>query len=147
MTKSKNTNTPSMSGGGTQVDRDTRNEQRKDATAKRIPMHASSTAHIPKGVIDTNKFHYRECADYGKGKIERYLQAGYEFVLDEQGEKYRRPGGEPLWLMRIPKELWDDDQLAKRQRQIQIQKQSLKKQSELAQGAVPEYLPNENNVL
>ncbi len=144
--KEKTTNTPSKSGGGAQVDRDTRNAQRKDAINKRIPMHASSLAHIPKGVVDQNNFHYRWCADYDKGKIERYLSAGYEYVLDE-GEKISRQGGDKLWLMRIPKEFWEEDQMAKRGRQMQVQKQQFKKQAELASGPVPEYLPAEQNVL
>jgi len=147
MSKSKTVNTPDMSGGGVQTDRDTRNDQRKDAIRKRIPMHASSIAHIPKGVMDTDNFHYRQCADYNKGKIDRYLSAGYEFVLDENGEKIVRQGGDKLWLMRIPKELWEGDQEAKRSMQIKVHQQHLAKQAQLATGAVPEYLPAEQNVL
>ncbi len=148
MSKEKTVNTPSKSGGGVAVDRETRNVQRKDAANKRIPMHSSAMAHIPKGTTDRKNFHYRWCADYDKGKIERYQSAGYEFVNDpDTGERICRAGGDRLWLMRIPIEFWESDQLAKRGRQIQIQKQSLKKQAELADGAVPEYLPKEQNVL
>lgn len=145
---SKNTNHPSKSGGGVETDRDTRNEQRKDAMNKRVPMHSSSVANIPGGIkLDEKNFHYRKCADYGKGKIARYLDAGYEYVLDADGHKVKWPGGDELWLMRIPKDFWEEDQLAKRGRQIQVQTQQLKKQAELATGAVPEYLPPEQNVL
>lgn len=148
MSKSKTTNTPDMSGGGVQTDRDTRNAQRKDAVKKRIPMHASSLAHIPKEVMDTDNYHYRQCADYNKGKIDRYLSAGYEFVLDpDTDEKIVRNGGDKLWLMRIPLALWEEDQEAKRGRQIQIHKQQLAEQAKLATGAVPEYLPAEQNML
>ena len=125
-----------------------RNEQRKEAVAKRVPMHSSSLAHIPKGVTDRNNFHYRWCADYDKGKIERYISAGYEFVNDpDSGERISRAGGDKLWLMRLPIDLWRGDQEEKRGRQIEISAQTLKKQAELAEGSVPEYLPKEQNVL
>ena len=148
MSKQKTTNTPDQSGGGVAIDRETRNAQRKDAANKRVPMHASALAHIPKGITDRKNFHYRWCADYDKGKIERYITAGYEYVKDpDTGERITRAGGDKLWLMRLPKELWESDQLAKRDRQIQISRQSLNKQAQLADGAVPEYLPKEQNVL
>lgn len=147
MSKSKQVNVPNKSGGGVETERGARNEMRTDATRKRVPMHASSIAHIPEGVTDTENFHYRWCADYGKGKIERYDQAGYEFVTNEQGDKIKRPGGDELWLMRIPKNLWDEDQEAKRGRQIQIHNARLKEQAVLKTGVVPEYLPNEQNML
>lgn len=147
MSKSKTTNHPSKSGGGIETSRGARNEMRSNAIAKRVPMHASSIAHVPKGVTDTDNFHYRWCADYGKGKIERYSQAAYEFVTDDEGDKIKRPGGDELWLMRIPKNLWDEDQEVKRGRQIQIHNENLKKEAQLKTGAVPEYLPIEQNML
>ena len=88
---------------------------------KRTPMHLGSQQSIPKEARDPN-YSYRYCADYGKGKIERYLQAGWEYVLDDAGNKITKPSGETLYLMRIPKEWHEEDKLAKKNKIIETNK-------------------------
>ena len=112
---------------------------------QRVPMHGDANQQIPSEAKDPN-FHFRWCADYGKGKIERYKGALWEFVTDKAGDRIKRPGGEPLYLMKLPKELWEEDQLAKRGKIMDINKQ-LKQDNAPKQGAVPEYLAEGQNIL
>jgi len=109
---------------------------RKEQETKRIPVHASRAANH--GDLDPN-FYYRWCADYDKGKISRYLAAGYEYVQDN-GEKVKRPGRDPVYLMRLPKKLRDEDLLAKKQKVITINKQ-IQRDNAPKGGNVPEYIP------
>jgi hypothetical protein len=113
------------------------NNNRKDQEKKRIPVQASSKTSW--GELDPN-YYYRGCADYDKGKLNRYIAAGYEFVTDENGERVKRPGKDPVYLMRLPKKLRQEDLLAKKQKVIKINRQI---QSDHAPkgGQVPEYIP------
>ena len=106
---------------------------------QRVSMHAEANDSVPVEAKDPN-FHFRWCADYGKGKIERYKGALWEFVLDSSGDKVKRPGGEPLYLMKLHKELWEQDQAAKRGKIIEVNKQVQQKNAP-KKGEVPEYLP------
>ena len=114
------------------------------AKAKRQPMASGSKQLEPREGLDAN-YHYRWCAGYGKGKIERYIAAHYEFVLDEKGEKTMRPGGDPLFLMRLPKDLWEQDQLAKRGKIIETNQILNQKNQPNKNSPVPEYIPGEGN--
>ena len=76
---------------------------------QRVPMHGDANQQIPNEAKDP-AFHFRWCADYGKGKIERYKGALWEFVTDKAGDRIKRPGGEPVYLMKLPKERWEEDQ-------------------------------------
>ena len=104
----------------------------------RIPMYAQ--VQTANKYANDEKFHYRWCADYGKGKHSKYLAAGYEFVKDDEGQNVMRPGGEPLYLMRLPMELYEQDQLAKREKIINMNKDIQQKNAPKG-GAVPEYIP------
>ena len=113
---------------------------------QRVPMHGDANQQIPSEAKDP-AFHFRWCADYGKGKIERYKGALWEFVTDKAGDRIKRPGGEPLYLMKLPKELWEEDQLAKRGKIMDINKQLKQDNAPDKQGALPEYLVEGQNIL
>jgi len=88
---------------------------------KRVPMHAQIEQALPKEARDTN-FSYRWCADYGKGKMQRYVAAGWEHVKDAHGKQITKPSGETLYLMKLPKEYRQEDNLAKRKKIIDTSK-------------------------
>jgi len=113
---------------------------------QRVPMHGDANQQIPNEAKDP-AFHFRWCADYGKGKIERYKGALWEFVTDKAGDRIKRPGGEPLYLMKLPKELWEEDQLAKRGKIMDINKQLKQDNAPKEDGALPEYLVKGQNIL
>lgn len=115
-----------------------KNENRTVQESKRIPVHATKTTNIEGA--DPN-FYYRWCADYDKGKITRYLAAGYEYVQDDDnGERIVKPGKFPLYLMRLPKKNREEDLLAKKNKIITINK-STQKSNAPSGGVVPEYIP------
>jgi len=105
----------------------------------RISMHGSVGQDVPKEATDPN-FHFRWCADYDKGKIQRYQGAWWEFVMRD-GEKIKRPGGEPLYLMKIPKKYREQDLLAKRKKIIDINKQMQSDSKVDSKSSVPDYIP------
>ncbi len=113
---------------------------------QRVPMHGDANQQIPSEAQDP-AFHFRWCADYGKGKIERYKGALWEFVTDKAGDRIKRPGGEPLYLMKLPKELWEEDQLAKRGKIMDINKQLKQDNAPKTDSALPEYLVEGQNIL
>ncbi len=113
---------------------------------QRVAMQAGTTMPKPDWAKDPN-FKFRWCADYGKGKIERYKGALWEFVLDEDGNRRKRPGGEPLYAMKLPIELWEQDQLAKRGKIMDINKQLKQDNAPKEGGALPEYLVEGQNIL
>ena len=110
---------------------------------KRVPIHESRnilTVDTPEGYVD------RWVLDHPKGRIERFLQAGYTHVRDadlkvgeENIDGERAPGdvvsksegksGNMLYLMRISKDLYDSDQ-AEKQRRVDEAEQELYKQVE-----------------
>lgn len=121
--------------------------KRKDF--KRTPMHLGSQQSIPKEARDPD-YSYRYCADYGKGKIERYLAAGWEYVLDSDGNKIIKPSGETLYLMRIPKAWHEEDKLAKQNKIIETNKKFKADHAESTDADsddVPEYMAKGQNLL
>lgn len=45
-----------------------------------------------------------------EGRIDRLLQAGYEFMVDAEGNQIKRSkGGSDLILMKIPEQFWRED--------------------------------------
>ncbi len=114
--------------------------------AQRVPMHGDANQQIPTEAKDPN-FHFRWCADYGKGKIERYKGALWEFVTDKSGDRIKRPGGEPLYLMKLPVELREEDMLAKRGKIMDINKQLKQDSGPNKDGPLPEYLVEGQNIL
>jgi len=110
---------------------------------KRIPMHRSASE-ITKGEQLDPTRKYRDCADRDNGQIKRYRDGGYEFERDENGNKIKRTKGETLYRMSIPKDLYDQDQLAKRKKIIDT---NHKVQADAAPkgGAVPEYVVSGQN--
>ncbi len=110
---------------------------------ERVMMHGESN-NIPEEAKDPN-FHFRWCADYDKGKIQSYQGAWWEFVLRD-GEKIKRPGGEPLFLMKLPKEIREQDLLAKRGKIVDINKQLQKEHMNVQKGGkVPDYIPHDGD--
>jgi hypothetical protein len=107
---------------------------------RRVPMHGAVDDNIPHEARDPN-FHFRWCADYDKGKIERYKGALWEFVLRD-GEKIKRPGGEPLYLMKLPIEYREQDLLAKRGKITDINREMQNNSKVDKKSAVPDYLPD-----
>jgi hypothetical protein len=105
----------------------------------RIPMSAAERLPVPKKFMEEG-YHYRWCADYGVDKLARYLQAGYQYVEDGNGDRISRGGGDRLWLMRLPIEYWEQDLKAKHDKVIEINKQT-QRDAAPKSGAVPEYLP------
>lgn len=130
---------PKPKGLSTEIE--TKKSPKPRPKARRQPMH-SDISQTPKEVNKNDGYHYRNCADYGKGKLDRYLAAGYEFVKDENGDRVIRHGGDPLYLMRIPQELYDEDQLAKANNVIDTNRKINMDNAPKKQGVVPEYIPD-----
>jgi len=81
----------------------------------RIPMSGDRQyITFPEHRKDKN-YHYRMCADDG-ANIEMRIDAGYEFVLNEDGSKYTRRGrdGVMFYAMRQPIEFRNEDLELKR---------------------------------
>ena len=113
-------------------------------TSERVPLHKRANNHNVEN-RDPN-YSYRDCADYDKGRIQDLLNAGWEFELDDSGEKIVREGKEKLYRMRIPMEYYEQDKLAKRQKIIDTNKQ-VKADDAPKGGAIPEYHAEEHDVL
>ena len=80
---------------------------------KRVPMATGANLSVPIPV-DPN-YHYRWFEDNNKGRIEKALNAWYEFCYhdNEERSKISRPSGKfEMFLMRIEKKYWDEDPLA-----------------------------------
>jgi len=122
------------------------NSARDKATRKRIPMQSGQKTAIPVDIIEEDGYKYRQFADYGKGRIGQALQAGWEHVTDPKTNEHVKQnagGGEHLWLMRIPAEFWEEDRKIKRDKIIEINRETQREANKLVGGAVPEYLPNQ----
>lgn len=109
----------------------------------RVPMHASVSTK-PKEANDPD-YYYRKCAGYGKGKIERYLAAGYEYVCYEgTNEKIMYPGGTPRWLMRQPMKYRLED-IENSKNKVKQADRAVNQQNAVDKsGAVPDYIPKGN---
>ena len=120
------------------------NTEKKAPKPRRVPMSAGSAAdNVPDEAKDPN-FYFRWCADYDKGKIQRYQAAGYEFVLDKDGNRIKRPSGDSLYLMRQPMEYREQDLLAKRNKIVETNRKLQKDHSVKKKGSVPDYIPKGN---
>jgi hypothetical protein len=121
-----------------------KNETRLEQEKKRTPVHSQGETLIHNQ--DPN-FYYRWCADYDKGKLSKYLAAGYEYVKGEDGERQIKPGKYPLYLMRLPMKFREEDLLQKKNKIITINKDLQHKVAPQG-GAVPDYIPKgQNSVL
>ncbi|TDI83209.1 MAG: hypothetical protein E2O80_00395 [Betaproteobacteria bacterium] len=116
---------------------------------KRVPMNSTQGGDTTPIEARDKNFHYRKCADYGKGKIQQYLDAGYEYVCHEgTNDKIVYPGGHKRWLMRIPMDLYLEDQLAKQQKVIDTNAKARAEHASIKGGAVPDYIPGkQSNVI
>lgn len=115
------------------TNRPTREEMLKTERPDRVPVwEANRNKMIVKGQ-DNENFYYRwvnEKTHRGEEKLQAFLQGGYEFCTREQGLSIDGPGvdksdgtdsrisrgvgnGLSAYLMRIPKELWVQDQRRK----------------------------------
>jgi hypothetical protein len=101
---------------------------------KRPPRVAmSATKKLAYSDQDENYF-YRWFQDRD-GRLEQAQQAWYEFVKDENGERIRRPGHYDMYLMRIDREYWEEDQ------ELKLKKTKAKLGSEQELGR-DEYIPD-----
>lgn len=122
---------------------DKKNPNRSEQVKKRIPMQTNSTVNAPREYMEEG-FYHRWCADNDKGKLSRYLQAGYEYVKDENGDRIKREGKDPVFLMRLPEKDREEDLAAKRARIIEVNKKVQQENAPKTDGGVPEYIPKEN---
>ena len=121
----------------------TDNINRATQEAKRIPVHSQGETLIQNQDPD---FYYRWCADYDKGKITKYISAGYEYVKGDDGERMTKPGKYPLYLMRQPMKFRNEDVLAKKNKIITINK-GVQDKMQPQGGAVPDYIPKGQNTV
>ncbi len=127
----------------------------RKAKPKRIPMHQSAAQSEPKEVREAkeNGFYVRLCADYGKGKLQRYENAGYEYIMttDEDGHqrKLSLPGGHTRYYMKLPMDIYLQDQLDKKQKVIDTTAEARKQANRIdTNSVVPDYIPKgQNSVL
>jgi hypothetical protein len=120
-------------------------ESPKQRSRERVPMHSAKLQNIDG--LDTANFHYRWCCDYDQGKIGQYLAAGWEFALDDKGNQRKRPGGQPLVLMRLPQEFFEEDMLVKRGKIIDTTQKFKEQHKPDYDEDVPEYLAKGQNAL
>ena len=102
--------------------KEVKNPGREKATQKRIPMGSASKRGLPPEALKLKNFSdlsFRWCADYGKGKVQDYLNAGWQNVVDDNGVNIAKPGREKLLLMYTLKKHQEEDRLANRQRIIE----------------------------
>jgi hypothetical protein len=114
-------------------------------SSERVPMHSTKSQKIEG--LDTANFHYRWCCDYDQGKLGQYLGAGWEFALDEKGNQRKRPGGNPLVLMKLPLEFYEEDKLVKRGKIIDTTEKFKEQHAPDYDEDVPEYLAKGQNAL
>ncbi len=90
---------------------------RKPKRPPRIPMNAGMNLHIPKKLLNHNKFAYRWFAESSikGGRIEIAKGAYWEHVADSNGSNYKRPSAtDTMYLMKLELEYWEADRKAKR---------------------------------
>lgn len=104
---------------------------------ERVTMTNQGKLGFPAGVErDDKKFMYRWALDDKQGSMQSYIDAYWELMTNSRGEYVARPAGhgKTHYLIRIPKEYWDEDQKKKQDANID----SLQKRAEIRQG---EYVP------
>jgi len=85
--------------------------------------------------LESENRHAHYVRDDNRGRLQQAINAGYEHVVDEQGNNIsRRSGPGTLYLMSIPNEWHEDDKALKRQKAAA----SLGKEATLGEG---EYSP------
>ena len=81
-------------------------QQRSERKIERVSMAkgVNLDVKVPNGYIG------RWASSSTEGRIDRLLKAGYEFMLDADGNQIKRSkGGGDLILMIIPEEFWRED--------------------------------------
>lgn len=103
---------------------------------RRKALGVGYNVEYPEHLKDKNYYYYF-AADQG-GNIQRRLDAGYEFVVNEDGKKVERNGkdGVTLFLLRQPMEYREEDLALQRQENYDI----VKAEQSLSQG---EYIPGD----
>lgn len=105
---------------------------------ERIPMHKSKTSNLPEHMMEDG-FYYRDFLDR-PGRIEKALQAGYDFVVDEQGNKYTYPsGGQKHVTMKLPMKYREEDLKAKAENAARVRRTEIDSANQLKSG---EYIPD-----
>lgn len=105
----------------------------------RIPMQKGHNLRIPGIILDQENYHYHWFTENPNrpGKIEQALGAYYEHVTDADGKQISRPSGPSVtYLMRLPKEYWDED--------LRLKKEQAERTLAQEAGLAPnEYAPTE----
>lgn len=113
--------------------RETREEMKDKARPKRVPVYEANRNKIVVANLDHQNFQYRWVNDV-ENRIAMFKEGGWEFV-DKNGKAVGDGGidssnvvgsalsrgmrsGVTAFLMRIPKELWREDQLRKEREDI-----------------------------
>tara|TARA_R110000744_G_scaffold246942_1_gene363466 strand:- start:30391 stop:30795 length:405 start_codon:yes stop_codon:yes gene_type:complete len=105
---------------------------------ERVPMGSTAKLGYPSSKMDTEQYQYRWFQDK-EGRIDQAKQAWWEQVKEEDGEIVRRASGAfPMFLMRIEKKYWEEDQQLKHQRVIATMQEEQKLSSD-------EYLPGDKH--
>jgi hypothetical protein len=102
--------------------------------APRVPMSAGGKLKVPESLMEEG-YQYYWAVDR-PGELEKFKAAWWEFVTDERNEPITTPAGrgETHFLMRIPKEYYDED-IARQQDRVN---DALIENAKLKQG---EYVP------
>lgn len=87
----------------------------------RVPMGgASQTLTLPPHIVakmEAEDKHLHYVRDDSKGRLQQTINAGYEHVVDEQGNNiYRDSGAFKLYLMAIPNAWHEEDKALKRRK-------------------------------
>lgn len=124
--------------------RQTREELNKESRPKRVPVHEANRNRLSvKGIDNVNYYH--RWVNERDSRIQDFLEGGYEFVVNKSQEvgdggvdkshgtssriQKGVGGGQVAYLMRIPRELYDEDQAAK-MRSIAEAEADMKKSAE-----------------
>ena len=103
----------------------TKDQSRTDAAREprkeRVPMGVGVNLSVSPSImaeIEAKQCKPRMCLDDQQGKIQRYLDAGYEYYTDANGKHLTRPGGNGKThiLMMQPLEYWNADQALKKKK-------------------------------
>lgn len=124
--------------------RETREETVAKVRPKRVPVFEQNRNKISVSNLDRTNFQYRWVNDV-EDRLQMFLEGGWEFV-DKHGkvvgdgnvETTRGLGttlsrnmgrGVTAFLMRIPRDIWLEDQKRKAEEQIETQRKNIEKQA------------------
>jgi hypothetical protein len=85
----------------------------------RVSMQKGMNLNIPGVTLDQENYHYHWFTEkpHRPGKIAQAKAAYYEMVTDADGKEISRPAGDGItYLMRLPKQYWEEDLELKRQK-------------------------------